>query len=59
GNRVRVVGRLREEQWTDRESGDEVSALRLVIDEVSLPVGRIEEVTFQARRMQHEATVPT
>ena len=50
GNRVRVVGRLREDQWTDRESGDEVSALRLVIDEVSLPVGRVDSVAFQARR---------
>lgn len=54
GNRVRVVGRLREDQWTDRESGDEVSALRLVIDEVSLPVGPIEAVSFVPRRTQRE-----
>ena len=55
GHRVRVVGRLREERWADRETGDELSALRMVIDEVSLPVGRVESVSRSEHRSKPDA----
>jgi len=50
GSRVRLVGRLREEQWTDPETRAEMSALRVMIDEVSLPLSRLASVEFKQKR---------
>jgi single-strand DNA-binding protein len=49
GARVRVEGRLREETWVDKESGEEKSEFRLSIDDVFLALSRIESVQFKEK----------
>lgn len=50
GARVQVVGRLVEETWTDRDTGQKRSAFRCDADEVLLALSRIESVQYRASR---------
>lgn len=50
GARVNVTGRLEEDRWTDKETGEERSKLRLVANDVFLSLSRIEAVQFRPKR---------
>lgn len=50
GCRVNVVGRIVEDGWTDKDSGEERSAHRLVADGIFLALSRIESVKFRPPR---------
>ncbi|TCJ15196.1 single-stranded DNA-binding protein [Parasulfuritortus cantonensis] len=56
GARVRVEGRLKEESWADKDTGEEKSEFRLVIDDVFLALSRIESVTFKEKSGAGEAS---
>jgi single-strand DNA-binding protein len=49
GARVKVEGRLREETWQDKTSGEMKSEFRLAVDDVTLALSRIESVQFRER----------
>ena len=49
GARVRVEGRLREETWEDKETGEQRAEHRLAIDDVYLALSRIESVQFKEK----------
>lgn len=55
GARVHVAGRLAEQEWTDKNSGEVRSAMALNADEVYLSMSRIEAVTFRQRREEAAA----
>lgn len=55
GARVNVTGRLEEDRWADKETGEERSKLRLVADDVYLSLSRIEAVQFRPKRTAVEA----
>lgn len=57
GARVRVDGRLTEQQWTDKETGVERTAHSIVADDITLSLSRIESVTFKPKREYSEAEV--
>jgi single-strand DNA-binding protein len=50
GARVTVSGRLDMQNWTDKESGEPRSAFRLIAEEITLGLGRIEAVRFRPKR---------
>lgn len=56
GARVRVEGRLKEESWDDRETGETLSEFRLAIDDVFLALSRIESVTYREKSGAGEAS---
>ncbi|MBK6743063.1 MAG: single-stranded DNA-binding protein [Hydrogenophilales bacterium] len=49
GARVKIEGRLREETWQDKTSGDIKSEFRLAVDDVTLALSRIESLQFRER----------
>lgn len=49
GARVHVVGRLVEQEWTDKE-GIQRTSIQLSAESVYLSLSRVEEVKFRARR---------
>lgn len=49
GARVRVEGRLREETWEDKETGEQRAEFRLSIDDIYLALSRIESVQFREK----------
>jgi single-strand DNA-binding protein len=49
GARVHVAGRLTEQEWTDKESGEVRKTMQLNADEVYLSLRRLEEVRFKAK----------
>ena len=55
GARVHVAGRLAEQEWTDKNSGEVRSTMALNADEVYLSMSRIEAVTFRQRREEAAA----
>ncbi len=49
GARVKIEGRLREETWQDKASGEMKSEFRLAVDDVTLALSRIESVLFREK----------
>lgn len=49
GARVKIEGRLREETWHDKTSGEMKSEFRLAVDDVTLALSRIESVQFKEK----------
>lgn len=49
GARVKIEGRLREETWQDKTSGETKSEFRLAVDDVTLALSRIESVQFREK----------
>ncbi len=49
GARVSIEGRLREETWQDKTTGEEQSDFRLAVDDVFLALSRIESVQFKEK----------
>lgn len=49
GARVHVAGRLVEQEWTDKESGEVRKAMQLNADEVYLSLARLEQVKFRPK----------
>lgn len=54
GARVRVEGRIREETWKDKTSGEDRSEMRLAVDDVFLALSRIESVKFKERAQSNQ-----
>lgn len=50
GARVMVVGRLAQNTWTDKETGEDKSGFHLNADDVFLSLSRIENVEFKAKK---------
>lgn len=46
GARVKVEGRLRQDSWKDKETGESRVEIRLDADDVTLALSRIEQVRF-------------
>ncbi len=46
GARVKVVGRLRQDSWEEKETGEPRVEIRLDADDVTLALSRIEQVRF-------------
>jgi single-strand DNA-binding protein len=49
GARVKIEGRLREETWQDKTSGEMKSEFRLAVDDVTLALSRIESVQYRGK----------
>lgn len=49
GARVRVEGRLVEQEWTDRETGEARKSMQITADEVYLSLARVEEIKFKPK----------
>ena len=49
GARVHVVGELQQQQWTDKETGEERTVMQLNASEVYLGLTRLETVTYRAK----------
>lgn len=49
GARVLVVGRLEEQEWSDKETGELRRVMRLNADDVYLSLSRLDEVRFKAK----------
>lgn len=49
GARVHVAGRLSEQEWIDKESGEVRKAMQLNADEIYLSLARLEEVRFKPK----------
>lgn len=49
GARVRVEGRLVEQEWTDKESGEVKKAMQLNADDVFVSLSRIKEIKFREK----------
>ncbi|MBK6742554.1 MAG: single-stranded DNA-binding protein [Hydrogenophilales bacterium] len=49
GARVSIEGRLREETWQDKTTGEDQSDFRLAVDDVFLALSRIESVQFKEK----------
>jgi single-strand DNA-binding protein len=49
GARVRVEGRLVEQEWTDRETKEARRTMQIAADEVYLALSRVEEVKFKPK----------
>ena len=58
GARVKVEGRLREENWQDKTSGEMKSEYRLAVDDVTLVLSRIESVLFKEKTSVPEQEEP-
>jgi single-strand DNA-binding protein len=54
GARVSVTGRLDMQTWTDKE-GEERNELRLIAEDVTLALGRIESVRMRPKRGADDA----
>lgn len=52
GARIHVAGRLTEQEWTDKESGEVRKAMQLNADEVYLSLSRLEEVKFRPKAQE-------
>jgi len=52
GARVHVSGRLVEQEWTAKDSGEERKAMHLNADEVFLSLSRLDEVKFKAKAQE-------
>ena len=52
GARVHVAGRLDEQEWPDKETGEMRHAMQLNADEVYLSLSRLDEVKFKARAQE-------
>ena len=52
GARVHVTGRLVEQEWTAKDSGEERKAMHLNADEVFLSLSRLDEVKFKAKAQE-------
>lgn len=50
GARVRVEGRLTQQSWMDKETGEEKTALQLNAEDVFPSLSRIEEIRFRAKQ---------
>ena len=54
GARVLVIGEERDFTATDKDSGEQVQVIKIVADDVSLQLSRIESITFQASTRPRE-----
>lgn len=54
GARVHVAGRLVEQEWTDKESGEVRKSMQLNADEVYLSLARLEQVKFKPKAAETE-----
>jgi single-strand DNA-binding protein len=59
GARVKVEGRLRQDRWEDKESGEPRAEIKLDADDVTLDLSRIEQVRFVAKADSGEASNST
>lgn len=50
GARVHVQGRLTQQSWSDKETGEEKTAMHLNVDDVFPSLSRIEKIEFRAKR---------
>lgn len=50
GTRVRVIGSIRQRDWTDKDTGEKRTGQELMIEQVYLALSRIETVTFKPKR---------
>jgi single-strand DNA-binding protein len=50
GARVRVEGRLTQQSWVDKETGEEKTALQLYAEDVFPSLSRIEEIRFREKQ---------
>jgi single-strand DNA-binding protein len=55
GARVHVAGRLTEQEWKDKETGEDKKAMQLNADEVFVSLSRIEKVEFRASKSSEGA----
>lgn len=49
GARVKIEGRLRQDNWEDKETGEPRVEIKLDADDVTLALSRIEQVRFVAK----------
>jgi single-strand DNA-binding protein len=54
GARVHVAGRLTEQEWKDKETGEVKKAMQLNADEVFIGLSRIEKVEFRQSQKNEE-----
>jgi single-strand DNA-binding protein len=54
GARVLVIGEERDFTATDKDSGEQVQVIKIVADDVSLQLSRIESITFQTSTRTRE-----
>ncbi|PKO29505.1 MAG: single-stranded DNA-binding protein [Betaproteobacteria bacterium HGW-Betaproteobacteria-9] len=54
GARVLVIGEERDFTATDKDSGEQVQVIKIVADDVSLQLSRIESITFQTSTRARE-----
>ncbi|PKO77979.1 MAG: single-stranded DNA-binding protein [Betaproteobacteria bacterium HGW-Betaproteobacteria-15] len=54
GARVLVIGEERDFTATDKDSGEQVQVIKIVADDVSLQLSRIESITFQTSSRTRE-----
>ena len=54
GARVRVEGRLKEQEWKDKETGEVKKGMQLDADEVFVSLSRIESISFKAKSEKQE-----
>lgn len=52
GARVHIAGRLAEQEWTDKESGEVRKTMQLNADDVYLSLSRLEEVKFRPKAQE-------
>ncbi|MBI1285745.1 MAG: single-stranded DNA-binding protein [Thiobacillus sp.] len=52
GARVHVTGRLAEQEWTDKESGEVRKTMQLNADDVYLSLSRLEDVKFRPKAQE-------
>jgi single-strand DNA-binding protein len=54
GARVRVEGRLKEQEWEDKETGEIKKRMQLDADEVFVSLSRVESITYKAKSEKQE-----
>jgi single-stranded DNA-binding protein len=51
---VRVEGRLKEQEWEDKETGEIKKRMQLDADEVFVSLSRVESITYKAKSEKQE-----
>ena len=56
GARIKVEGRLRQDSWKDKETGEPRTEIKLDADDVTLTLSRIEQVKFMPKTESGETS---
>lgn len=57
GARVHVIGRIEQDSWEDKETGEPRVKLRLVADDVLLSLTRVKSLEFEPKRVEDDRAI--